>query len=326
MMPTIDFADTGRRTTRLGFGCSSIMGSMGRRESLQTLQWAFDAGVRHFDVAPAYGYGEAEGCLGEFLSQHREEVTVTTKFGIAPAKNPGLIGIARNLARPLIKAIPALKAKAQRAASVVAAVPAKRDLSIQKAQASLESSLRNLRVDRIDLFLLHDATAGEVRDSPLLGFLENAKQKGSIGAFGVGTDRGHASAILAESPAYARVVQREWSVFDGVEDIDTFKIHHRSLAGNRRRLERYLASEDIAKRWSAATGTDLRAPGVLGELMMRAALGTNPVGIVLFSSKDNAHIRSNALLAEPSAANAKAMELYRLVQAEADQIPTEFTV
>ena len=323
-MRSIELADTGRQTTVLGFGCSSIMGSMGRRDSLRTLEKAFDAGVRHFDVAPMYGYGEAEACLGEFLSRHRGEATVTTKFGIPPAKNPGLIGIARNLARPVLKAIPALKARAQRAASAVTAAPAKRDLSVAKARASLENSLRQLRVDRIDLFLLHEATADEVRDSQLLKFLEDAKRKGSIGAYGVGTERAHVDAILAESPAYAPVIQREWSVFDPVDGVDAFRIHHRSLAHNRRRVERYLAaSAETASRWSTAMGADLEAPGTLGALMMRAALATNPDGIVLFSSKDDEHIRSNAQLAEPSAADTQALALYQLVQDEAHAIPKD---
>ncbi|WP_433964054.1 aldo/keto reductase [Tunturiibacter gelidiferens] len=86
-MAQIPLGDTGRTTTRLGFGCSSLMGAMGRRASLAILESAYDAGIRHFDVAPMYGYGEAEGCLGEFLQRHRHQITVTTKYGIPPQKN-----------------------------------------------------------------------------------------------------------------------------------------------------------------------------------------------------------------------------------------------
>ena len=84
-METIPLGATGRSTTRLGFGCSSIMGGLGYRESLNVLESAWNAGIRHFDVAPAYGYGEAEGCLGEFMRRHQGQMTVTTKFGIPPA-------------------------------------------------------------------------------------------------------------------------------------------------------------------------------------------------------------------------------------------------
>ena len=39
--------------------------------SLRLLEAAYDAGIRHFDVAPMYGYGEAESCLGEFRARHQ---------------------------------------------------------------------------------------------------------------------------------------------------------------------------------------------------------------------------------------------------------------
>src|ERR1035437_1125675 len=108
-MERIELGTTGRTTTRLGFGCSSLMGAMGRKQSLAILESAFDAGIRHFDVAPMYGFGQAESCLGEFLSRHRADVTVTTKYGIPPAKHQGLISVARSIARPLVKALPGLK-------------------------------------------------------------------------------------------------------------------------------------------------------------------------------------------------------------------------
>ena len=99
-MDSIQLSTTGRSTTRLGFGCSSLMGAMGRKESVAMLEAAFEAGVRHFDVAPMYGFGQAESCVGEFLSGHKAEVTVTTKYGIPAPKRQGLISLARSAARP----------------------------------------------------------------------------------------------------------------------------------------------------------------------------------------------------------------------------------
>src|ERR1700744_6008843 len=69
---------------RLGFGCSGLMASLDRFESARVLRSAAEAGISHFDVAPSYGYGEAEGVLGEFLRGRRDAFTVTSKFGIAP--------------------------------------------------------------------------------------------------------------------------------------------------------------------------------------------------------------------------------------------------
>jgi D-threo-aldose 1-dehydrogenase len=324
-MQTVDLAGTGRSTTRLGYGCSSVMGGMNRSESLRALEWAYDAGVRHFDVAPMYGYGAAEGCLGEFLARHPGECTVTTKFGIPPASNPGMMQLARKLAKPLINAVPGLKQRAQRAATAMAAAPEARDLSPVRAQESLDKSLQELRVERIDVFLLHDATAAEVRgNEPLLEMLQRAQQQGKVGVFGVGSEREDVALIQSESPAFARVTQCEWSVFHPITQDGSFHIHHRSLAQYRRRLLQYLdGSPDVRQRWTLEMNTDLRAPGILSALMMRAALRAYPRGIVLFSSKDKTHIEHNAALAEPSPLDASADALYAIVQREAAQIPAE---
>lgn len=324
----IPLADTGRSTTRVGFGASSIMGGMGRTESLRTLEWAYDAGIRHFDVAPMYGFGAAEGCLGEFLARHAGELTIATKFGIPPAANAGLMGLARSLARsvarPVLKLVPAMKARAQAAAAALAAAPAVRDLSPAAARLSLENSLRALRVDRIDLFLLHDATAAELRDESLLHFLQQARAQGQIGAFGIGTDPHYVAEIMREAPAYAAVVQTEWSVFDAEPAPGNFRISHRSLAHNYRRLLAAVqARADAAQQWSAECNADLLAPDVLATLMMRAALHATRGGIVLFSSKNKDHICHNAQLAAPGAQDAQAAALYRVVQRELAAIPVE---
>ena len=108
-MDTIPLASTGRSTTRLGFGGSSIMGALGRRDSLAMLEIAFDAGIRHFDTAPMYGYGEAEACLGAFLRRHPGQCTVTTKYGLPADPGAPHKRLARAIARPLLKAFPSLK-------------------------------------------------------------------------------------------------------------------------------------------------------------------------------------------------------------------------
>jgi D-threo-aldose 1-dehydrogenase len=50
--------------TVLGFGCAALMGR-GERHAQRLLETAFDAGIRHFDLAPLYGQGDAEKALEE---------------------------------------------------------------------------------------------------------------------------------------------------------------------------------------------------------------------------------------------------------------------
>src|ERR1700736_5895966 len=120
-LETLPLGRSKRTTTRLGFGCSSVMGLLGRRESLAMLESAYDAGIRHFDVAPMYGYGEAEGCLGEVLARHRRQVTTTAKNGIPAKPSRPMVRLARSIARPVLQRFPGLKQRVRGLAASTAA-------------------------------------------------------------------------------------------------------------------------------------------------------------------------------------------------------------
>lgn len=317
-MQRIDLGTTGRTTTRLGYGCSSLMGAMGRRESVAMLEAAFDAGIRHFDVAPMYGFGQAEGCLGEFLGRHRADVTVTTKYGIPPAKNQGLIGLARVLARPVLKALPGLKRGLSSVAGKATQPVEKASFTAAQARESLERSLAKLRTDRIDVWLLHEVAADDLRDDGLLRLLEDSVAAGTIGTFGVGSEREKLGALLAERPEYCRTVQFEWSVMDSPVDTGkSFRIHHRALTDNFRALHAGLLQDKVrSARWSGQVGADLCDREVLASLMMKAALVENPESVILFSSKSAAHMQRNVRTAEDGTLEGPARRLYALVQSE----------
>jgi D-threo-aldose 1-dehydrogenase len=327
-MEQIALGDTGRTTTRLGFGCSSLMGALGRRASLDLLESAYDAGIRHFDVAPMYGYGEAEGCLGEFLHRHRDHGTVTTKYGISPAKKSPLLSLALRVAGPILKAVPSAKHRLAQAASAATRPSEEATFTPQQAKASLERSLAALRTDHIDLWLLHEATAADLRDEALLSLLEEQVQQKTIGSFGIGSSADKIPSLLAQHPAYCRTLQYEWSVLDPEVDPEAdpqieapstspFRIHHRALTENFRSLHRSLFEDkQLCERWSSSTNTDLSNPDHLAHLMLKAALVFNPRSVILFSSKNPLHIQANAKTAEDPTLEAPARELHRLIQTE----------
>ena len=320
-METIQLGQTSRQTTRLGFGGSSIMGALGRRDSLAMLEAAFDAGIRHFDTAPMYGYGEAESCLGEFLRRHPGQVTVTTKFGIPPEKSRPLVRMARSMARPVVQAFPGLKkrlAGVATATSVSSHADEKAPFTAAQAKSSLDRSLAELGTDHIDVWLLHEVTAGELRDDGLLRLLEDSVKAGTVGTFGVGSDGTKIADLLVKRPQYSRTLQFEWSVLDPVPDTGTaFRIHHRALTDNFRSLQAtLLADADRCRRWSELTGVDLADRDLLARLMLKAALVKNPESIILFSSKNPAHILANAAVAADESLSAPATRLYEAVQAE----------
>src|SRR5438477_10047899 len=90
-------------SSEAGFGCVGLTSVDDRRTAINLLNEAFNAGVTHFDVARAYGLGRAEHILGEFLRSRRKDVTVTTKFGVAPPSfaphNVSLVAAAKRVLR-----------------------------------------------------------------------------------------------------------------------------------------------------------------------------------------------------------------------------------
>jgi len=122
------FGRTGLQLSVLGFGCGAVGGFMVRgdpAEQERTIAHAMESGVNYFDTAVQYGNGESEKNLGRILQKLKPaSIAVGTKVRL----QPDTFG---------------------RVADAVA--------------ASIEGSLSRLRLDRIDIFHLHNpitATGG----------------------------------------------------------------------------------------------------------------------------------------------------------------------
>ena len=131
---------------RIGFG-SAPLGNMFRDipedEARQTVDAAWDSGIRYFDTAPLYGAGLAEFRLGEALKDHRrEEFVLLTKVGrvvldeidTAPRDN-GEKGDVFRWGRP------------NRVVN---------DYSQDGTLRAIEGSLKRLGTDRIEIAFVHD--------------------------------------------------------------------------------------------------------------------------------------------------------------------------
>ncbi len=174
--------------TKLGFGCAPILGRVSKRESLQALKIAYEERINYFDIAPSYGWGEAESILGNFLVKNqisRDKVEITTKFGLVP-KNNKLIRLSKNVGRKLINLNPKTQTLVKSAASKVAP---KVDFSLDTAKISLEKSLKSLRTDYIDNLLFHEYDFENPPNdiSDIVHFLELEKKRGTIKNYGFST-------------------------------------------------------------------------------------------------------------------------------------------
>ena len=289
--------------------------------SLAVLEAAFDAGIRHFDVAPMYGYGEAEACLGEFLKNHSSQVPLTTKFGIEPPKRQGLLRFARRAVGPVLKALPAAKKRLARAAGAVVVPSEKPQFTADSARTSLERSLRALQVEHIDLLLLHEVRADQLSDATLLRFLEGCVASGKIGSFGVGSERARSRDLLREQPSYCRTVQCEWSVLNATDLEDSNPtpawVHHRALTENFRALAAMLRDDrQRAENWTEELGIDLLDVRVLAASMVKSALERFPDSVLLISSKSVEHLHENVRTAEDTTLSQPALHFAELVRRE----------
>jgi len=170
------------RTSVLGFGCGSVMGRVGRKDSLRAMHAAWDAGVTLFDTARSYGYGEAEGLLGEFLVGRREQAVVVTKFGILPKPMTAWKRFAKPVVRGVLRVAPEIRDMVRQ--GIVGEMSAGH-FDVATLRSSLEESLRQLRTEYVDVLLAHEAPEDVYRRDDLMEELEKVVAEGKARRVGV---------------------------------------------------------------------------------------------------------------------------------------------
>jgi D-threo-aldose 1-dehydrogenase len=264
-----------------------------------------------------YGFGRSEKLLSEALGGRLQDVTVTTKYGMSPPRRSGWIAPVHRLARSALASFPALRQRLREAAVPVAEqLPMLTGAELAK---SLEASLRGLGVGTIDLLLLHEAYPERIAKDDLLTALVRSREAGKIRSFGVGSRSERVAACVRETPEFCDVVQFEWSVFanPAAELERRDRILHGSLGSPRAGFVEWLARDaGRLDRWSCETGADLREPGMLNRLLLKASLVHNQGHIVLFSTRTASNIRENVRTAEDPRLEAPAKVLHRLVRLE----------
>jgi aryl-alcohol dehydrogenase-like predicted oxidoreductase len=157
----------GMAIPRLGMGCWAIggpfyagdvplgWGEVDDGESIAAVHRAVDLGIRFFDTASNYGAGHSEEVLGKAL-ESRGDVVIATKFGFATD--------------------PATK-QATGAFADEAFI-----------RASVETSLRRLKRERLDLLQFHINDFDPEQSDAVFDLLERLRSEGKIEAFGWSTD------------------------------------------------------------------------------------------------------------------------------------------
>jgi D-threo-aldose 1-dehydrogenase len=170
---------------RFGMGGVSIGNEFNKhtdREAQETLESAWEVGVRYFDVAPWYGYGLAERRFGHFLhNQPRQDFLLSSKVG------------------KLFKA-----SKNNRHAEVYPLSDSPNDIifdyTADGVRRSIEDSLQRLGVDALDIAFVHDISPDfayfpngweeqyEISRKGAFPALSRMRDEGIIRAWGIGVN------------------------------------------------------------------------------------------------------------------------------------------
>lgn len=178
----------GIRSSRLGFGCAPMMGSVDRSTSLRALACARDQGITHFDIAPSYGYGEAESLLGEFLAGGKsDDVVIATKYGIEATRVARYLRPAKGVVRRIK---PSDRGTIQKSSPAVRGAAGSAffrhvDMSGTGLTQSVERSLNHLKRERLDFLFLHEPREALLDLDEMMRAAEALKQSGKLGAFGL---------------------------------------------------------------------------------------------------------------------------------------------
>jgi aryl-alcohol dehydrogenase-like predicted oxidoreductase len=303
-------------TSQLGFGCA-FPNSVGEQQVAGLLSGAYDAGIRHFDVAPFYIDGRAEGYLGSFLATH-PDATVTTKYGLLPpSRLPLHMKVARIVLGPAVRAI---RKKITGPPSPFGRVPltAKASFRPDEMVRSLHRSLALLKRSYLDLFLLHEAELRDVEHEGLLDSLREQTSGRLIGAFGVAGEAHRVSGVQGERPDFCDVVQFNWDpITHGPQFVNAFQIFFRVASRHDRGLQQKFAQDrQLARHWSDGVGLDLSDVRNVRAIMLKVALVTNPDGVILTTSTNVKHILENVTIAEDPSLEGPALQFKKMAAQE----------
>ncbi|QNI36784.1 aldo/keto reductase [Edaphobacter albus] len=300
-IPTLESKATGMLPlTVLGFGCSAMGGRVSRKDSLSALGSAFDAGINFFDTARSYGYGQAEGILGEFLAGRRDRVVVCTKFGILPSLQGGWKQRLKPLARGLVKAFPGLRGAVRKQAGTQFVGG---QFSVQTLHSSFETSLRELRTDYVDMLLLHAAPISVLEQDDLLEAMQQLVDQGKVRMAGISGDSEVILRYFEQRPAMLTTAQFALNA-SNMEMVKTTTANNDLLlvgnhpyggptgaAGGKALIASLNASPGFPQELREKL--DPADPQVLPEVLLNCILNGTGVGAVVPAMMQLRHIQSN---------------------------------
>jgi aryl-alcohol dehydrogenase-like predicted oxidoreductase len=289
------------QSIRVGFGCGGLMGGRHRAASLRSLGAAIDCGITYFDTARMYGWGTAEGLLGELTPRIRDSIVIVSKAGILPSSRSLRLRALGRGVREICKAVPSLKAHLQlpRALS-----PRFGMFKPAELRASIETSLRELKTDYLDILLLHEVGLADLDDPEVLALLRNLQSEGKVREFGTATGIEETLKIAETRPAFSGVMQIPSSIWDAnvarlpARPGSLIVTHSCFGKALHELVDRLSTDRAFAQRWTSELQIKSADTAAAARLLLAHALHANSTGIVLFSSLDPSNIAANVRTAQ----------------------------
>ena len=317
------FGRLGWEVSEVGYGMWGLVAWTGgdEQQSRTALQVAVDLGCNFFDTALAYGDGASEKLLGELVRA-----------------NPGKKLYTATKVPPKTRRWPARRGDAL-----------EDHFPPDHIRSSLETSLANLALDRVDLLQLHVWEDGWADDSRWQGAVAAARDEGLVGAVGISINRWEPwNALRTLETGLIDAVQVIYNVFDQAPDDELFAACRELDIGVIARvpfdegsLTGTLTKETTwpADDWSAgyvnpenlsATVDRVEAlrPLVprglsMPELALRFILSNSDVDTVIPGMRREAHVRANIAVSDAGPLPEELLE--RLREHRWDRAPTAWS-
>jgi aryl-alcohol dehydrogenase-like predicted oxidoreductase len=282
----------------LSFGCAKLGGSVSVKKSLRALETSFELGIVQYDVARSYGFGSAESVVGKFIKNKRDQVCITTKFGIEPPQSNAFLNFAKPAARSIIRYLPFLKKKVQQ---IAGSTLVRSKFTPEYASICIEKSLKELQTDYIDLYLLHSCHYQDALQDELFALLQDFIKDGKIRCFGVSSSAIESLRIKENNRQNIHYFQFESSLLNNNSLLFNNKQESFIFANapfERGNVEKYIISKIkekpfIIKEFQNLFDIDITDSDQRNRFILQSALSSNPNGVVICTMLTSKHIESN---------------------------------
>ncbi len=171
---------SGLQVSQIGYGCMSLVSGYDvpetRREMIDVIRAAVEAGITLFDTAEVYGPYINEEIVGEALEPYRDQVFIATKCGIHVEEGKQVV-----------------------------------DGNLPGIRRSIEGSLKRLRTDHVDLYYLHRVDPN-VPIEDIAGLMGELMREGKIRHWGL-SKPGVNTVKRAHSVCPLTAVESEYSMW-----------------------------------------------------------------------------------------------------------------